>query len=68
VPNEVKEPSQLAIDWLLSRIEADESIPAQIKQVLSSAVSTRSSEQLEILRASLAEWADNDESPEHPAE
>ena len=66
--DDIVEPSQLAIDKLLSLIEADENIPMQIKQMLSLTIPTRERDQIETLTAYLTELVKHDEDQEHPAE
>ena len=66
MPEAEMEPSQLAINKLLSRIEADESIPIPVKEVLSRTIPTRDRTQIDAVRASIAEWVKEDESQKHP--
>ena len=68
MPDDIAEPSQLAIDKLLSLIESDENIPTQIKQMLSLAIPTRERDQIDALTVYLTEWIKDDEDQEHPAE
>ena len=66
--DDIVEPSQLAVDKLLSLIEADGNIPMHVKQLLFSTIPTRERSQIETLTECLTKLAKGDEDQEYPTE